>query len=79
MGLWRCWRQVATRQSDLRSSGSTLSDAGATQSGTAIEFGSNYGNSWGLVEESDSGVSPETQIIESELFETDPGTIMIGP
>lgn len=68
--------------------GSNLSDAGAYQAGTSVEFGANYGNEWNLVEppllpEEGSGVS---NIIDGELFESgsptvspEPGTIMIGP
>lgn len=65
--------------------GSTLSDAGAYQSGSSVEFGSNYGSSWGLVEQPESVAAPEEQIFEGEMFQgiaeepLEPGTIMIGP
>ncbi len=65
--------------------GSILSDAGAYQSGSTVEFGANYGNSWGLVEQPESVAAPEEQLFEGELFQgaaeepLEPGTIMIGP
>lgn len=65
--------------------GSNLSDAGTIQHGTNIEFGSNYGDSWDLVEGQPTPV-PEAQIIDGELIEgsgaelvPEPGSIMIGP
>ncbi|MCC6510552.1 MAG: hypothetical protein IT423_15730 [Pirellulaceae bacterium] len=65
--------------------GSTLSDAGAYQSGSTVEFGANYGESWGLVDPNDPTLAPDAQIIDGELFEgemqamPEPGAIMIGP
>jgi hypothetical protein len=65
--------------------GSILSDAGAYQNGSKIEFGSNYGDSWDLVEGQPTPMS-EAQIIDGELIENstpefmpEPGSIMIGP
>lgn len=65
--------------------GSTLSDAGAYQSGSSVEFGANYGNGWGLVEQPEAVAAPEEQIFDGPMFEgaaeemVEPGTIMIGP
>lgn len=64
--------------------GSTLSDAGAYQSGSTVEFGANYGDSWGLVEQAPAVAAPEEQIFEGNMFEgaaempLEPGTIIIG-
>ena len=65
--------------------GSTLSDAGAYQSGSSVEFGANYGNSWNLVEQPEAVAAPEEQIFEGNMFQgaaeepLEAGTIMIGP
>lgn len=65
--------------------GSTLSDAGAYQSGSSVEFGSNYGSSWGLVDQPDAVAAPEEQIFDGPMFEgaaadsMEAGNIMIGP
>lgn len=67
--------------------GSILSDAGATENGSAVGFGEHYGDSWGLIEGEPTPAGdavqgeffPEETLDDGAMVMPEPGSIMIGP